>query len=216
MNIELFYKLFLLIFVAILANLPYKGKLFENFKLKTFLVCITSFATGAFVLIYVSKDNFLTSLNFVSLFIFIVVFLFWFLSPYIFRFFGKYPKRYINDPENKIRFLAKFELHSMTIKFFEVLFQQSMFIYLLFSVLNFESFSTNLPLFVFMVAVIHLGNLPFLGTKWTLIYTALSIPMAFIFGYLILKGHIFITISIHLLFYLWFNGRLWFQKKYSI
>jgi len=50
-----------------------------------------------------------------------------------------------------------------------------------------------------------------MNKKWALFYTALSIPMAIIFGYMILGGFVFITASIHLLFYLIFNATYWFN-----
>ena len=103
----------------------------------------------------------------------------------------------------------------MTVKYFEVLFQESTFLFLLFVALAGLPVLTTLLLFTLIVGVIHLGNLFFMDRKWALFYTLLSIPMAFGFGYLISQGLVLITASIHLIFYLAFNTRYWFDTKYS-
>lgn len=213
MNNEVAYNILLLICIIVLANLPYKGKFFDKFNFRLSMLCAGSFILGSVLLLFLVKDNLKLNLELFYFSVFIIISFLWFLSPYLVRRYGKYPLYYIGDKANKGRFLAKFELHSMTVKYFEILFQQSIFLYLLFVILSFNILSTNLVVFILIVAIIHLGNLPFLGVKWTLIYTALSVPMALVFGILILNGYILITTSIHLLFYLIFNGQLWFVKN---
>jgi len=106
--------------------------------------------------------------------------------------------------------MVKFESPSMTIKYFEVVFQQSTFLYLLFVALIDLPKNTNIFLFTVVITAIHLGNLLFMDKKWALFYTVLSIPMAIIFGNMILQGFVLLTTSIHLLFYLIFNATYWF------
>jgi len=69
---------------------------------------------------------------------------------------------------------------------------------------------TSIYLFTLIIVIIHLGNLFFMDKKWALFYTVLSIPMAIIFGNMILQGFVLLTTSIHLLFYLIFNATYWF------
>lgn len=213
MDIGILYRLILIIVVMLLANLPYKGRLFDKFNPKLFLLCLTSFVTGTIILVFFSKNYILIKTGVFSSLIFILTTVLWFISPHLIRKFGRYPTNYLQKHGNKTRFLARFDLHSMAIKFFEILFQQSMFLFLLFYALSFDNTPWKILIFTFLMIFIHLLNMPFLGFKWTLTYTALSIPMAIVFGWLILNGHILITFSIHLLFYLIFNGQLWFFKN---
>ena len=173
-----------------------------------FIVC------SSILLIPISK-NILITFNIASISVFFIITLCWFFAPRLIRLYGKYPSSYFKDKKNNVRFMAKFELPSITVKYFEVLFQQSTFLYLLFIVLTDLPKTEIILFFTVIITVIHLGNLLFMDYKWAFFYTLLSIPMAIVFSNLILQGLILLTTSIHLIFYLIFNARYWFVKKYS-
>lgn len=206
--------LFLLSVLAI-ANIAYKGKTFDNTTWNRVTTLSLWFLICSAILLGGNYNKLIISRNIVTNGFFLVTSLVWFLFPRFVRQFGTYPNLYFKNKTGNTRFMARFELPSMTIKYFEVLFQQATFLFLLFVVL--EELPTHIVVFKFtlIVTAIHLGNLFFLKRKWALFYTALSIPMAVWFGYLILRGYVLLTISIHLTFYLAFNARYWFEKKYS-
>ncbi|MBP9814142.1 hypothetical protein KBC80_03015 [Candidatus Woesebacteria bacterium] len=135
----------------------------------------------------------------------------WFVSPYIVRRFGREPKATLSD--SPARLLIRFESKIFMTKYFEILFQQSMFIYILFVLLRGQPFWMTIVSFIVIIGMIHLGNFPFTGKKDTLFYFYLSLPMAAVFGILILNGYVSITIAIHMIFYLVFNGRYWFARQ---
>ena len=108
--------------------------------------------------------------------------------------------------------MAKLEPQGMTIKYFEVLFQQSIFLFIYFEVLGNLPINLSILMFTVIVAIFHLGNFLFIHSKWVLFYFILSIPMAILFGFMISQGLTLLTMSIHIIFYLIFNSRYWFVK----
>ncbi len=199
--------------VSIVAYLPYKGKNFDKVSWRRAVVLSVRFIICALLLLWISYKNtsFLSNIKTISTFLSITIL--WFLFPKIIHLYGKYPTSFLNEPKNNMRFIVRFEMPSMTIKYFEVLFQQAIFLYLLFAVLgNLES-SAKIFAFTLIVAIFHLGNLLFMHHKWVLFYFVLSIPMAIVFGYMINQGFVLLTTSLHLVFYLVFNARYWFSEK---
>ena len=173
-----------------------------------FIIC-------GFILLGFNYQRLFITFNYLTVSAFSISTLAWFLFPKVIRHYGKYPHSYFQDKTGNTRFMVKFELPSMTVKYFEVLFQQSTFLFLLFVALSGLQVSTTIFIFTVVVAIIHLGNLFFMDRKWALFYTLLSIPMAVGFGYLISQGLVLLTASMHLVFYLAFNARYWFDNKYS-
>lgn len=204
-----------LLFVLGIANIAYKGKTFDKTAWNRIFMLSTLFIICGFILLGFNYHRLVITINYLTLSTFSSTTLIWFLFPKVIRRYGKYPHSYFQDKTGNTRFMVKFELPSMTVKYFEVLFQQATFLFLLFVVLGGLSITTVIFLFTIIVAVIHLGNLFFLERKWALFYTLLSIPMAIGFSYLISQGLVLLTASMHLAFYLAFNARYWFDNKYS-
>lgn len=198
-----------------IANIPYKKAIFNKINFKQVILLSLIFIVSSFCLFVYDDKKINIRFNYTILTIFIVTTILWFIFPKVIRFFGQYPISYINDKKNKARFIVRFEFLSMIVKYFEILFQQVIFIFLIFVIL------TGLPriavvfLFTSIVVFIHLGNLFFMSKKWAIYYTILSFPMAIIFGHLILEGYALITFSIHLLYYLISNSYYWLNPKYS-
>lgn len=209
------YKILFLLLVLVVANIAYKGKTFDNTSWGRVIILSLWFIICSLILLISNSRNILISINYLTAGIFSLVTLCWFFAPKLIRKYGEFPTFYFKGKKNNTRFMARFELPSMTIKYFEVLFQQSTFLYLLFVFLNNFPKNNLILVFTLIIVLIHLGNLFFMDYKWALFYTLLSIPMAIIFGNLILQGLILLTSSIHLIFYLIFNARYWFVKKYS-
>lgn len=137
----------------------------------------------------------------------------WLLSPYIVRLWGSAPPKKLS--EKPATLLIRFEPRIFLTKYFEIIFQQSVFVYLLAVILAGQPLLDKLGWFVTIIALIHLGNLPFTGRRDTMFYFYLSIPMAILFGWLIVNGYVFVAASIHITFYLLFNGRHWFTVAYE-
>ena len=204
-----------LLFVLATVNIGYKGRTFDKTSWNRVTMLSAWFVICSLILLWVHYQKLLITLNFKTIGLFVTISLVWFLFPKLIRFYGTYPSLYLNDKKGNVRFIVRFEFPSMTIKYFEVLFQQATFMFLLFVALAGLSITKTVFLFILIVVIIHLGNLFFINRKWALFYTVLSVPMAIGFGYLILQGLVLLTASIHLVFYLVFNGRYWFEKKYS-
>jgi len=203
-------KIVFLFLILIIANIAYKGKTFDKTSWVRVFFLSLIFVASSFFLLIGKGQKILITVNYFTIGIFFATTLLWFIFPKIIRFFGKYPSWYLKNKKNNVRFMVKFESPSMTIKYFEVVFQQSTFLYLLFVALIDLPKNTNIFLFTVVITAIHLGNLLFMDKKWALFYTVLSIPMAIIFGNMILQGFVLLTTSIHLLFYLIFNATYWF------
>lgn len=208
-------KIIFLFLVLVIANIAYKGKTFDKTSWGRVILLSFIFIISSCILLVNQDQKILFTKNYATIGIFIPTTLLWFIFPKLIRFFGEYPSLYLKDKKNNTRFMVKFELPSMTIKYFEVLFQQATFLFLLFVVLTDLPKISSIFLFTLVIILIHLGNLFFMNKKWALFYTALSIPMAIFFGYMILNGFVLLTASIHLLFYLIFNATYWFTPKYS-
>lgn len=205
---------FYLICILLLAYAPYKPnqkKLFIGASVGYALFVSVWFSVFIGLLVYPMISH--IPLNHAMDWVFPFITMLWFVSPYVIRKFGHEPNIELSD--KPARLLIRFEPKMFLTKYFEILFQQSMFLYILFVVLQGLSFWIVISWFVVIVGMIHLGNLPFTGKKDALFYFYLSLPMAAIFGILILNGYVFITIAIHMVFYLVFNGRYWFTKLES-
>ena len=199
--------------VSIVAYLLYKGKNFDGVSWKRAAALSIRFIICALLLLWINYKNTSFLLNLITISTFLSITILWFLFSKIIRLYGTYPTVFLNEPKNNMRFIVRFEIPSMTIKYFEILFQQVTFLYLLFVVLgNLES-SAKIFAFTLIVAIFHLGNFLFMHHKWVLFYFVLSIPMAIIFGYMISQGFVLLTTSLHLAFYLVFNARYWFSEK---
>lgn len=209
----IFLKIFFFLFILISINVAYKGKTFDKKSWNRSILLSVWFIVCSFVLLSFNYQKLLITTNYLTVGIFIIITLIWFIFPKIIRLYGKYPSSYLKNKKNNERFMVRFELPSMTIKYFEVLFQQTTFLFLLFVVLIDLQKNISIFLFTLIIAIIHLANLFFMDKKWALFYTVLSIPMAVAFGYMILCGFVLLTVSIHLLFYLIFNASYWFTPN---
>lgn len=209
----IFLKIFFFLFILTSINIAYKGKTFDKKSWNRSILLSSWFIICSFVLLSFNYQEILIIANYLTISIFIIITLLWFIFPKIIRLYGKYPSSYLKNKKNNERFMVKFELPSMTIKYFEVLFQQTTFLFLLFVLLIDLQKITSIFLFTLIIIIIHLGNLFFMDKKWALFYTVLSIPMAIAFGYMILEGFVLLTASIHLLFYLIFNASYWFTSN---
>lgn len=208
-----FLRIIYFLAVSVIAYLPYKGKNFDKVSWERAAILSVRFIICSLLLLGFNYKSISALLNPVTIGTFLTITIFWFLFPKIIRFYGTYPTLFLNEPKNNMRFIVRFELSSMTIKYFEVLFQQAIFLYLLFVVLvNLESY-TKVLVFTLIVAIFHLGNFHFMHHKRVLFYFILSIPMAIAFCYLINRGFILFTTSLHLTFYLVFNAHYWFSEK---
>ncbi len=202
------------VLIIVLAYVPYKPnqkKLFIGSSrryavLVSIWFCIFIYVLAYQVVPYVRLDHRLD-------WALVLTSLIWFVSPYVVRIFGSAPNIAIAD--KLARLLIRFDPKMLLTKYFEILFQQSMFVYILFVLLRGVPFWPAVWWFTVFIGVIHLGNIPFTGKKDALFYFYLSLPMSVIFGVLMLHGYVNLTITIHMLFYLVFNGRFWFQNRTS-
>lgn len=216
MQITLLLKTFFLLVFILVTNIPYKKTIFnKKIGLGQILFLSFIFKIASLLLLIYSYEKIIIKTNNMISIPFIIITITWFIYPILIRFFGKYPITYIEDKNNKARFVVKFEFPSMIIKYFEILFQQVSFAFLLFVILIGLPKTSVVFFFAVIVVIMHLGNLFFINTKWSLYYTVLSLPMAITFSYLILDGYLLITFTIHLLFYLTTNSYYWFDPKYS-
>lgn len=210
---SIYLKIFFFLFILASINFTYKGKALNNKGWNRVMALSIWFIICSFILLGFDYQKLLITANYITVGLFIIMTLLWFIFPNVIRHYGKYPFSYLKNKKNNERFMVRFELPSMMIKYFEVLFQQATFLFLLFVVLTGLPKITSIFLFTLIIVFIHLGNLFFMNKKWALFYTALSIPMAIFFGYIILNGFALLTASIHLLFYLIFNATYWFPHK---
>ena len=132
----------------------------------------------------------------------------WFAAPWLLRRISTYPTKVI---ENKPKwFILRAEPKTFILKFCEVFFQQAKFAYLLFEVLGVMPAVSRIWWFTGIVSFMHLGNIIFVPAGW--FFFLVSIPMGFLFSWLILGGHVAITITIHLWFYLLLVSWYWLRK----
>lgn len=142
--------------------------------------------------------------------IFLCTSILWFSFPWIVRRYGHAPTHRMTA--NSPNFLLHFTPSIMVAKYFEILCQQGLFVYVLFIVFQGQSDFTKLIWFFVFNIGIHMANLLFMEKKETMFFVYWSIPMGFLFGYLLLNGYVFLTGSLHMLFYLVVNGPLWLKK----
>jgi hypothetical protein len=142
--------------------------------------------------------------------VFILTTAVWFSFPWIVRRFGKEPKKLM--PESSPNFLLYFTPSVVFAKYFEILCQQGLFVYVLFVVLHGQSDMQKLFWFFIGNIVLHVANLLFMEKKETMFFVYWSIPMGIVFGYLFIHGYLFLTGSLHMIFYLVVNGSLWMKK----
>lgn len=209
----IFLQILFFLFIALVAYTPYKGKNFKNVNWKTVIKLCIRFLLCSLILLVVSYKNIVVSFNLTTIIIFMSTTLIWIFMPKIIRRFGKYPKDFLQAKKNRMRFMAKLEPMTMTIKYFEVLFQQSLFLFIFFVVLGNLLIDKSIFWFTLIIAIFHLGNFLFMDIKWVLFYFVLSIPMAILFGHMLSQGLVLLTASIHLAFYLVFNTKYWFTIR---
>ena len=151
-----------LLFVLGIANIAYKGKTFDKTSWNTILILSSWFIICGFILLGFNYQRLFVTFNYLTVSFFAITTLTWFLFPKVIRHYGKCPHSYFQDKTGNTRFIVKFEFPSMTVKYFEVLFQQSMFLFLLFVALAGLPIPITVFLFTLIVAIIHLGNLFFM------------------------------------------------------
>ncbi len=134
----------------------------------------------------------------------------WFIFPLIVRKYGVPPAKHMIPTSGN--FLLYFTPSVMFAKYTEILCQQGLFVYTLMVVLQGQSDMHKLIWFFIGNLLLHMANILFMEKKKTLFFVYWSIPMGIVFGYLIIHGYIFLTISVHMIFYLVVNGSLWFKK----
>ncbi|MDA1316571.1 MAG: hypothetical protein O3B87_00925 [bacterium] len=137
----------------------------------------------------------------------------WFLAPRLLPFIGVYPRKILEPPSK----LAIISAHPpvLFLKFFEVIFQEVFFLYLLSVVFDGFSLADRIIWFTIINVLIHAINIIFVRHIIVLWITILSIPMGILFSYLILHGYILVTVMIHLGFYLALTTYFWTNKRYS-
>lgn len=135
----------------------------------------------------------------------------WFAFPWIVRRYGIEPKKLmtVSSPN----FLLYFTPSVVFAKYFEILCQQGLFVYVLVVVFQGQSDVSKLVWFFVCNVTLHLANLLFMEKKETMFFVYWSLPMGIVFGYLLLHGYIFLTSSIHMIFYLVVNGSLWMKRS---
>lgn len=200
-------EFFYLSSIFILANLPYRWRRFigagwrETIHISLwFFLCLLLLLIPTLPVANIVIDR-------LQVFLFLGATIVWFAVPVIVKRFGSYPKQYVD--ENPDRYLVRCELPAYFLKYGQVMFQQAAFLYLLFVALPALKAPSSLSWFVIIVSVAHLYNIFFIAKKWALIFFLLSIPMAVLFGFLLMEGYALITASLHLLFYPLMNAFYW-------
>ena len=112
--------LFLFIFILI-TNIPYKKAIFNKVNIRQALLLSTTFIASSFFLFIYDYKKVTISLNYITIIAFIATTTLWFIFPRFIRLFGKYPNLYIKNKINKERFVVKFEMPSIIVKYFEIL-----------------------------------------------------------------------------------------------
>ena len=123
-------NLIFLLFVLVIANIVYKGRTFDRTSWKRVIALSLWFIICGIILLGTNYQNLLITINFITVGSFIVTTLVWFIFPGLTRHFGTYPSYYFKNKKGNTRFMVKFESPSMTIKYFEVSFQQVTFLFL--------------------------------------------------------------------------------------
>ncbi len=208
-------KLVFLLTVMLIGYLPYKVPQRLNPNGLTHISTIHS-ATLAFIFILLStllitQTKVFINMSPLNLVIIFLTTLAWFSAPKLIRKVGTFPKELIS--QKSTWFVVRFEPRTFYLKFTEILFQQAKFLYLLYAVFSDLSLISKIIWFTLIIGLLHFTNLFFLSRREALIFTFLSFPMAIVFSYLILRGLVLVTLSIHLWFYLIWAGYPWLNKK---
>lgn len=200
-----------LLVILLLAYFPYKTKQRRRivaFSWKQAVAMALWFIVFSVLLLVSGGHAMVIHYSLPLIVVFVGATVVWFAAPKLVRQWGHEPLGYIKQYSS--RPLVRFELSRFLVKYFEILFQQSVFLYILFVLLNGLPISQRIVWFTVILFVKHLGNLFFLDRAEALFFSFLSIPMAIGFGIMIINGLVPLIISLHLLFYLMFYGRLWF------
>lgn len=168
------------------------------------------FCLFTIVLYFQFKKIYHASLQQIPLFIGITII--WFLLPLILQVLKRFSLITFN--QSSLGFWSRLKPSTMLVKYAEVIFQQSFFLYTFAILLRGVPSNTKILAFTAIISIIHLGNLFFIKRREAIIFFLLSIPMAFFFGMLLTKGLIFATLSIHLFFYLLLFTRLLLVHKF--
>lgn len=205
----------ILLLMIIAGYLPYKlTQKLNPFGLSFVSVWYASVLSGWFILLSLSLFIFsidLYLLQFgIAFYVLLGTVIIWFMAPYLIRRFGQYPHEYLKEYPKS--FIVRFEAKTFYLKFFEIIFQQATFLFLLEAVFDSLSYSEKILWFTLVIGFLHLGNIFFIPKKETLFFFVVSFPMAFVFSYLLINGYLFITTTIHLWFYLLFFGFRWFKN----
>lgn len=132
----------------------------------------------------------------------------WFVAPWILQRIGRYPAEIIgNKPK---WYLLRAQHKTFILKFYEILFQQAKFAYLLFEVLGGMPSISRIWWFTGIVGFLHIFNIFFVPSGW--LFFIMSIPMGPLFSWLILNGYIAISTAIHLWFYLLLVSWYWLRR----
>lgn len=205
-------KFIYLLAIVFIGYLPYKS--IQRFRNGGLANISTRLAVGMSLwflilstLLVFQTPNIIINTSLFPLLFFGVTVLIWIVTPWILRRIGTLPDKIIT--ENPTSFLIRTQPKMFLLKFFEVLFQQAKFSYLLFIVLGDLPFVSRLIWFTGIVSLLHLYNVYFVRAAWLFFFV--SIPMGPLFSLLIVNGYIFIAITIHLWFYLLFVSRHWLR-----
>jgi len=207
-----------ILFAVFFGYLPYKvlqkksPRGLKDITLKTSLFLMVWFLLfSLLLLLQIYKPTIDLSLGPLGIFLFTT--LVWIFVPLIVPRYRNYPKKFLDS--GKKLYIGELNPKTYYLKYFEVVFQQVKFIYLLEVVLGGLSIWEKLLSFTIIIVIIHLGNLFFLPIKETLFFTLLSLPMAAVFGILITQGYLLFTASLHLWFYLLYSVAPWLGKDKS-
>ncbi len=209
-------KIIFFVIVSVATFLPYKCSRSFFSKMKNWTLSLLL----SFWFLFWSAILFLKGFSYFRLAVDLFVILFavtitfiWIIFPILVRKFGRAPAKLLNNPANKQWNMLRFDPKFTSIKYFEVLTQEMVFLFLYFVLLKNVSQDHRVLFFASTVAFFHLGNFFTMHTKWVLFYFLLSIPMGLIWGILLEKGMVLITFGLHLLFYLIFNAYFWLVKS---
>lgn len=202
------------IIVTTLAYIPYKGRTFEHVTWARVLFQIFVFILGSLLFISSLPSETPIRISFSTVSAFIAVIALWFSSPWIVRRLGMRPDTFIK--ENQFLFISKFEYRTMTMKLFEIFFQESWLLYIYFVLLSSFNGIEKLVVFFVLVVGVHAINIMLVpDRKWGIFFFLLSFPMGLVFGRLLESGLILVTTSIHIAIYL-FPISYWLHRRKRI
>ena len=126
-------NLLFLLFVLGITNIAYKGRAFDKTSWNRVAMLSGLLVICSFILLGIDYRKLFITLNPVTAGALLIVTFIWLFFPKMIRLYGKYPSLYLKDKKRNVRFMVRFEYPSMTIKYFEVLFQQATFLFLIFT-----------------------------------------------------------------------------------